>query len=513
VIRRVLGRIGVRLVVVNLVVLLVPVAGLEFARIYETQLLGALERDMKDQSALVRAEVEQRLAEDPSQDMLDVADPVETLVTRAARTTRTRVRVLDADGAVIVDSHREGPPEGAEQDAPSVLGRSLERAADDVRWRGAGPVWPDVPEREEVRGALAGNPTAKTRVRARAPAVLLFVAEPIRVDGEVRGAVYVTRSTQPVLLELYRIRSGLIRVLAVALLVTGGATLLLAWSISRPLSKLSKAARRVAAGELRVEVPAIGSGEVRELADAFRAMKERLLERLRFSSDFAADVAHELKSPLTSIRGAAELLGEGAWQDDAARARFLRNIELDVDRLDALVSRLLLLGRIEASELPITPLDVLALAKRVAERVADETARVEVRCEGEPPIVPGREADLETAVQNLVENAQRYSPPGAVVTVRLARTDSGGASLSVVDRGPGVPAANLAKVWGRFFTTDAERGGTGLGLAIVKTVVEAHGGAVSCVSPAGGGATFTILLPGMPRARKDRPAPLSTSPQ
>ncbi|HTJ82226.1 MAG TPA: HAMP domain-containing protein, partial [Polyangiaceae bacterium] len=250
---RMLGRIGVRLVVVNLVVLLVPVAGLEFARLYETQLLGALERDMQNQSALVRAEVEERLAAEPRGDMLDVAGSVESIVTRAARTTRTRVRVLDADGAVIADSHRDGPPEGAEQEAPKVLGGSIERAAEDVRWRNTGPKWPDVPAREEVVRALGGAPATKTRIRGRAPAVLLFDAEPVRVDGEVRGAVYVTRSTQPVLLELYRIRSGLIRVLAVALLLTGSATLLLAWSISRPLSKLSKAARRVAAGELSVE--------------------------------------------------------------------------------------------------------------------------------------------------------------------------------------------------------------------------------------------------------------------
>ncbi|HTJ82748.1 MAG TPA: HAMP domain-containing sensor histidine kinase, partial [Polyangiaceae bacterium] len=234
-------------------------------------------------------------------------------------------------------------------------------------------------------------------------------------------------------------------------------------------------------------------------AEAFRSMKERLIERLRFSSDFAADVAHELKSPLTSIRGAAELLAEGAWQEESARKRFLGNIELDVDRLDALVSRLLLLGRIEASDLPIAPVDVLGVVRRVAERTADESARVEVRCRGTPPIVPGREADLETAIQNLVENAQRYSPAGEVVTVDVERGESGSACILVRDRGPGVPEANLAKVWSRFFTTDAERGGTGLGLAIVKSVVEAHGGSVGCASIPGEGATFSVVLPGMPR--------------
>ncbi len=497
-IQRVLGRIGVRLLVVNLVVLLVPVAGLEFARIYETQLLGALERDMRNQSAVVRATVEQRI-ESGDEDVLDAAAPLESVLKRAARTTRTRVRLLDVDGAVIADSHRDGPPEGAEQEPPSMLPSPIDRSGSATRARAEGPRWPDISAREEVRGALAGDLTTKTRFRERAPAVLLFVAEPIRSKGEVRGAVYVTRSTQPVLLELYRIRSGLIRVLAVALLVTGGATLLLAWSISRPLSRLSKAARRVAAGELAVEVPALGSGEVRELADSFRAMKARLLERLRFSSDFAADVAHELKSPLTSIRGAAELLHEGAWEDADARERFLGNITLDVARLDGLVSRLLLLGRIEASELPIAPVDLLAVVRRVAERVADEAALVEVRCATEPPLVPGREADLEIAIANLIENAQRYSPDGEKVTVDVQATDAGGARIEIVDRGPGIPEGNLEKVWGRFFTTDADHGGTGLGLAIVKSVVEAHGGSVACSSVEGQGATFSIVLPGTRR--------------
>jgi len=136
--------------------------------------------------------------------------------------------------------------------------------------------WPEVPFRPEVQDALAGRPAAITRVRARQPDVLLFIAEPIRHRGAVAGAVYAVRSTQPVLFELYRIRSGLLRVLAVALLFTGGVTLLLAWSISRPLGRLSRAARRVAAGEPDVEIPISGGGEIRELGEAFASMREQL---------------------------------------------------------------------------------------------------------------------------------------------------------------------------------------------------------------------------------------------
>src|SRR5262249_29715901 len=174
-----------------------------------------------------------------------------------------------------------------------------------------------------------GRGATYTRVRERRPGVFFFVAEPVKLRNDILGAVYAVRSTQPVLVELYRIRSGLFRVLAVAIAFSALVTLVLAWSISRPLEKLSRAAKRVAAGEPGVVVPVGGSGEVRELAESFASMKERLDARMRYIADFAADVAHEFKSPLTSIRGAAELLGEGAADEPEARARFLRNIELE----------------------------------------------------------------------------------------------------------------------------------------------------------------------------------------
>ncbi len=399
-----LGRIRVRLLVVNLVVLLVPVAGLEFARLYERQLLGALERDMANQAVLVAA----MLASDLDRGLdLDASEHGDIL-TQAARHTRTRVRILDRAGAVVVDSHENGPPEGPEPAAPALMptrrpspelgglpGARRQRAADR---KGRAQRWSEVPDRPEVREALAGRRAARTRVRQQELAVFLFLAEPIRWGGQVVGAVYVVRSTQPVLVELYRIRSGLTKVLVVASLFTGLVTLALAWSISRPLGKLSRAAKRVAAGERDVVVPVSGTGEIRELGESFAAMNERLGARLRYISDFAADVAHEFKSPLTSIRGAAELLDEGAADDLEARRRFLRNIELDVARLDRLVSRLLELSRIEASSEAMTVLDLEALVARVVERRASPGQPVLMRYEMPTRLLRARQTDLETAL-------------------------------------------------------------------------------------------------------------------
>ncbi len=475
----------------NLLVLLVPIAGLEFARLYERQLLGALERDMRDQAVIVRALCEADLAAGTP-----LGDPRhEAVLTEAARRTRTRVRLIDPRGVVVADSHANGPPEGPEPLAPTLVLPQGERRGSSIADLGATdlPIWPVLADRAEVQAAIAGTPASRTRTRDRRPGVFLFVAEPLRAAGKGAGAVYVARSTQPVLVELYRIRSGLVRVLAVAFLLTGLVTLLLALSISRPIGRLSRAAKRVAAGEPDVVIPIGGGGEIEELGQSFALMKDRLDARLRYISEFSADVAHEFKSPLTSIRGAAELLGEGAADEPDARARFLRNIELDVARLDRLVVRLLELSRIEASSEAMTPVDLAALLDRAADRAIAPDQPVLVKVDGPIAPVRGRETDLDTALLNLLDNAVRFSPPGVPVEV-TAHAHGAAVEIDVTDGGPGISEKNLPRIFDRFFTTDADKDGTGLGLSIVKAVIEAHGGAIH-VESRPGETRFRVRLP------------------
>lgn len=501
--RRSLGRIRLRLLTVHLVVLLVPVAGLEFARVYERQLLDSLERDMENQAALVRSLLES----DIQRGALPGTPQHLEILTKAARTTRTRIRLIDTSGAVIADSHENGPPEGPEPPPPSMIPerasplRDLDALASGIRNIGENPRerWPDLADRHEIREALSGRRAAHTRIRDRKPGVFLFVAEPVRKGADIIAAVYVVRSTQPVLVELYKIRSSLFRVLGVAVLGTALITLVLAWSISRPLEKLSRAAKRIAAGERDVAVPILGSGEIRDLSEAFYAMKERLDARLRYISDFAADVAHEFKSPLTSIRGAAELLEEGAADDMEARLKFLQNIELDVSRLDRLVSRLLELSRIEASSETPVLIDLEALAQRVVARHSEPEQPVHLDYALNTRFVRARETDLETALMNLVDNALKFSPAHSPVWVRISEGlgEKGGrtAHIRVEDAGPGVPPEHISKVFDRFFTTDKARDGTGLGLAIVQSVAQAHGGKVWVESEVGKGAAFVVEIP------------------
>lgn len=492
-----IGRIRTRLLVVNLVVVLVPIAGLEFARLYERQLLDGLERDMQNQAVLVKVSLEAGLARGEEFGTSEQ----EALLTSAALQTRTRIRLFDAQRGMLVDSHRNGPPEGKEPRAPLLtreraveLEQSL--SSSDVRSAQHEQEAP-LEKRPELVGAFAGKRSTATRVARRPPSVFLFLAEPVRAPGgQVRGAVYITRSTSPVLQEMHRIRRGLTRVLAIALAFTAAMTVLLAWTISRPLERLAHAARRIAAGDSGLDVPVAGGGEISELAEAFREMTRKLEARHRYISAFAADVAHEFKSPLTSIRGAAELLAEGAADDLDARKRFLENIALDAARLDRLVSRLLELSRIDASEATPVLVDLEALVRRAVERSQGPDGSVVLEYTSSIPVIFARPADLETALLNLLDNALKFSPPAVPVVVRVSgRAGEGLVSITVEDQGVGIPEPNLARIFERFFTTDADRSGTGLGLAIVKSVVEALGGSVTVHSRVGEGTRFTLQLP------------------
>ncbi|MEO6598458.1 MAG: ATP-binding protein [Polyangiaceae bacterium] len=493
------GRIRIRLLVVNLAVVLVPVVGLEFARTYERQLLDGLERDMQNQAVLVKGVVEAALARGegfgtPEQ---------EALLVRAAAQTRTRIRLVDSARGVLADSHRNGPPEGKEVQ-PSFLGRdgpSIRRAIASLgeRSRDADPGIA-LAKRAELLGAFNGQRSTASRVSHDPPAVYLFLAEPVREQAVVKGAVYVTRSTTPVLEEMHRIRRGLMLVLAITLSLTAALTLILAWTISRPLERLSLAARRIAAGASGLDVPVVGGGEIGELGEAFREMTRKLEARHRYISAFAADVAHEFKSPLTSIRGAAELLSEGAADDLEARQRFLENIALDAARLDRLVSRLLELSRIDASEESPILVDLHALVRRAVERSQGPDGGVVLDYPSSVQVIFARPADLEAALLNLIDNALKFSPPGSPVEVRVSgRPSERFVTIDVIDHGPGIPEANQARIFERFFTTDADRSGTGLGLSIVKSVVEALGGTVSVDSSPPQGARLTLCLPVPPR--------------
>ena len=280
-------------------------------------------------------------------------------------------------------------------------------------------------------------------------------------------------------------------------------------------SVLRAGARRAEEVEIRrlrrvfalTAVPFPGEDKTRHgaLVTFHDATERRRVDQVR--RDFVANASHELRTPLTSIRGFVEALEDGAVNDPATSGRFLGKIRTHADRMAALVEDLLELSRLESGERPpqweeVIPReiveDVIASFSSLAER-KEVTLR---RGEGEAPTVTTDAERLRRILENLVENAVKYTPSGGRVTVASAAGPDGAALLVVEDNGPGIAAEHLPRIFERFYRVDRARsrelGGTGLGLAIVRHLAEGMGTSVAVVSEPGQGTRFTVTVPARP---------------
>jgi two-component system phosphate regulon sensor histidine kinase PhoR len=227
--------------------------------------------------------------------------------------------------------------------------------------------------------------------------------------------------------------------------------------------------------------------------------------------EFVANVSHELRTPLTLIKGCVETLLDGAHEDPALRARFLRTIEKHADRLTYLIEDLLTLSQLESGRLALnlTTVRVGDVAARVAEDLAARAKEKQITLTSQAPADLQAVADsdrLEQVLFNLVDNAIKYGRSGGHVVIQGEQRPDGGVQMSVQDDGPGIPPEAQERVFERFTRLDKarsrEQGGTGLGLAIVKHIVQHHGGEVALQSELGRGSTFLFTLPARePRAR------------
>jgi two-component system sensor histidine kinase ChvG len=214
--------------------------------------------------------------------------------------------------------------------------------------------------------------------------------------------------------------------------------------------------------------------EIGQLARALDGMTDELERRAHEARTLAADISHEFKTPLTGIRGAAELLRDGAAEDPEVRDRFLAMIIDDTARLDRVVSRLLELARVDDDRSVTLPLDLVDVAKRCATRPWPMPVGVTVSGES---MITGREPQLAAALENLVANATQHAAPDTGVTIAIERRDAC-TRVTVSNHGPALSAVAQRKVWDRFYSTRIASGGSGLGLAIVRSVAQAHGGTV-----------------------------------
>ncbi len=363
--------------------------------------------------------------------------------------------------------------------------------------------------REEIQLALQGQAaTAVRRVEVAGGGRVLYAAAPVYDSaGALTGIVYLAMPLPvgglpaEILLQL----GG--AVLAAGLLA-GLAGFFLARRLARPLEDLSRTAAAVGAGDLGQRAPT-GSRvtELDSLGRAFNAMAADLERSKQARDAFLADVTHELRTPLTVIQGTIETLEDGALDDKKGRGPLLAGMQREAARLIRLVNDLLVLTRAEAGalQLDLQPVDLAELARQRCGRLAGLAAqrRIELRVADEtggPPRGSARgDADrLAQVLDNLIENAIRYSPEAAVVSVTIRR-EGGRVQTSVADSGAGIPPEHLPFVFERFYRVESARdrrtGGSGLGLAIARSLVLAQQGAIQANSEPGRGTEMTFWLP------------------
>lgn len=293
------------------------------------------------------------------------------------------------------------------------------------------------------------------------------------------------------------------RLVGAVALVAGAAlavTVVVGRRMLAPIGSLTRAARTMEAGDLAGRVEVRGADEFAELAGAFNTLAASLEEQDRLRRAMAADVAHELRTPLSNIRGYLEAIQEGVAEPTA---EVLASIHEETMQLQHLIDDLQVLSLAEAGELRMD-LQLVSLGDLVAQvaaahRAAADAGGVDLGtvCETQAPVW-GDPARLRQVVSNLVDNALRHTPRGGTVTVSV-RAAAGRALVSVTDTGTGIPAEHLPHVFDRFYRADPSRsretGGSGLGLSIARELVRAHGGDLTAASAEGGGTTFEASLP------------------
>ena len=296
-------------------------------------------------------------------------------------------------------------------------------------------------------------------------------------------------------------RSSVTEIVAVAAVVAAVTALavgmLLARRIARPIERLADAAQRTARGDLRATAPVEGPTEVRDLANAFNVMVDRLAEQDAVRREFVVNASHELRTPLTNLQGYLEALRDGVIPPDPATFDSLRE---EVDRLTRLASSLDALADADDERPMPEDLDLGALVRTGLDLTAPLLARRSLAVEdaiASGIVVHARADELAQVVSNLLQNAVRYTPAGGSVRVAVGRQE-GQAVVRVSNSGPEIPAADLPRVWERFFRVERSRdrtsGGAGIGLAIVKRLVEEAGGRVGATSEPGL-TTFWFSLP------------------
>lgn len=392
---------------------------------------------------------------------------LDVLARSAARSARGRVVIVDRSGLVLADSERAAAP--------------------GVRYATA--------RRPELLTALRGRRVQSERNSATLGEELLVSAEPIFRRGRVIGGVRLSQSVKSVNDAVNDTLLGILAVGLAVLMTALAVAFLLARGIAKPIKRLEEAAQRVAAGDLEARAAVEGSNEQRSLARSFNAMTERLGRTVRSQREFAADASHELRTPLTGLRLRLE---EARLAEDRAALEHEIDAGLrEVDRISATVDELLVLSRTGERDTPGELLDPAELVETAGQRwrptASSQGLDLRVESNGGTPNVWAARADVERALDAVIENAIRYGTGGRTVMIRSV--DS---RIEVLDEGIGLAYGEEEQVFERFQRGSAGRSGpsgTGLGLAIARELMRCWNGDAELHNRPEGGARATLTLP------------------
>jgi two-component system sensor histidine kinase ChvG len=519
-----------RIVAVNVLPLALLAVGFLYLGKFEASLVGQQIESLHIQGKIFAAALsEGAVLDSPGEGEILLPDLARMMMRGLVEPTRTRARLFGINGKLIADSRiLRDPHDAARVAEPTAADKGpFGRLADDVYDSLAPllshhkhPLYHEGDTADvyaEAIMALHGRSESEVRRDPADDSLILSVAVPLLRYRQVLGAVMLSTTDREIEDELRTVRLELLRIFGVTLLVTVLLSLYLAGTIARPIRLLAAAAQRARGRAVRIELPEVAGrdDEIGELADSLREMTDALWQRMSAIESFAADVAHEIKNPLSSLRSAVET---AARIDDPAKQRRLMAIILDdVERLDRLITDISDASRLDAElgRLELSPTDIgsmlLALVEmHEATRTPGSPSLVLDLPDNRPLVVLGIESRLSQVFLNVIANAVSFSPPDREIRIR-ATLDGQAVLVLVEDQGPGIPDDKLTAIFSRFYSERpvGEKFGThsGLGLSISKQIVDAHRGRIwaenrtdAPVSGGGAvrGARFLIRLPGQP---------------
>jgi len=520
-----------RILLLNIVPVALLALGAVYLGDYEDELIDAELASLLVQGEMVSAGIAEVavVGGETTVNRLD-AEAARQLLTRLVRPTGVRARLFSETGELLGDSAVLGdtgrihvsplppPEEPALPLQPGWTDRIGDWIAHQLSRSDRFPEYierpiPTLRDFPEAASALRGFNASAVRVAGRGR-LLLSAAVPVQRYKQVIGALVLTRDNRAIAASLREVRYDMLTIAVAALGITVLLSLYLAGTITQPIVRLARAADEIRlARESRPEIPDLGKrgDEIGDLNDALRSMTEALWQRINTIESFAADVAHELKNPLTSLRSAIEV----AARPDLAperRAKLMSIVVEDIERLNRLISDISDASRLDAELMrgEVKTVDLKVLLSDMVQHYAAISAKdagvaVELRLSANPPYgAHGHDGRYGQVFRNVIDNALSFSPPGSRITIELTREPRKGPFVVTVDdEGPGIPEDNLESIFQRFYSerpTENFGQHSGLGLSICRQIMETYGGSIAATNrkAANGkivGARFTVRVP------------------